>query len=89
MALQRRERLAAGFAWLVVRLRFLLLPGWIAAALAATLALPGLGSGEPLALGGLVPRDSEAIEAGERAARAVLAGEAGPRVDPAGVPPIS
>jgi RND superfamily putative drug exporter len=69
MALQRRERLAAGFAWLVVRLRFLLLPGWIAAALAATLALPGLGSGEPLALGGLVPRDSEAIEAGERAAR--------------------
>jgi hypothetical protein len=32
------------------------------------LALPGLGSGEPLALGGLVPRDSEAIEAGERAA---------------------
>ena len=31
----------------------------------------------------------EAIEAGERAARAVLAGEPGPRVDPAGVPPIS
>jgi hypothetical protein len=31
----------------------------------------------------------EAIEAGERAARAVLAGEAGPPVDPAGVPPIS
>ncbi len=31
----------------------------------------------------------EAIEAGERAARAVLAGEAGPRVDPSGVPPIS
>ena len=31
----------------------------------------------------------EAIEAGERAARAVLAGEPGPRVDPAEVPPIS
>ncbi len=31
----------------------------------------------------------EAIEAGERAARAVLAGEAGPRIDPSGVPPIS
>jgi oxygen-dependent protoporphyrinogen oxidase len=30
----------------------------------------------------------EAIEAGERAARAVLAGEAGPPVDPAAVPPI-
>jgi RND superfamily putative drug exporter len=64
----RRERLAAGFARLVVRLRFLVLPSWIAAALAATLALPGLGSGEPLALGGLVPRNSEAVETGERAA---------------------
>jgi protoporphyrinogen oxidase len=31
----------------------------------------------------------EAIEAGERAARAVLAGEAGPPVDPAGLPHIS
>ena len=31
----------------------------------------------------------EAIEAGERAARAALAGEAGPHVNPAGVPPIS
>jgi hypothetical protein len=31
----------------------------------------------------------EAIEAGERAARAVLAGEAGPRIDPSRVPPIS
>jgi hypothetical protein len=31
----------------------------------------------------------EAIEAGERAAAAVLAGEPGPRVDPAEVPPIS
>ncbi|MGH3031620.1 MAG: MMPL family transporter, partial [Gaiellaceae bacterium] len=65
----RRERRAAGFARVVVRLRFLLLPAWIAAAVAATVALPGLVGGEPLALGGLVPRDSEAIETGERAAR--------------------
>ncbi|MGH3093209.1 MAG: MMPL family transporter [Gaiellaceae bacterium] len=65
----RRERLAAAFARFVVRLRFLLLPAWIAAAVAATLGLPGLGSGEPLPLGGLVPRDSEALATGERAAR--------------------
>jgi hypothetical protein len=31
----------------------------------------------------------EAIEAGERAARAVLEGRPGPRVDPSEVPPIS
>ena len=68
MARLRRERLAAGFARIVVRLRFLVLPAWIAAALAATLALPGLGSGEPLALGGLIPKNSEAVERGERAA---------------------
>src|SRR5919106_6505844 len=69
MAPLRRERLAAGFARLVVGLRFLLLPAWIAAAVAATLVLPGLGSGEPLPLGGLVPRDSDALATGERAAR--------------------
>jgi putative drug exporter of the RND superfamily len=69
MAPLSRERLAAGFAKLVVGLRFLLLPAWIAAAVAATLGLPGLGTGEPLPLGGLVPRDSEALATGERAAR--------------------
>ncbi len=69
MAALTRERLAAAFARLVVGLRFLLLPAWIAAAVAATLGLPGLGSGEPLPLGGLVPRDSDALATGERAAR--------------------
>ncbi|HEX2044625.1 MAG TPA: MMPL family transporter [Gaiellaceae bacterium] len=69
MASHRRERLAAGLARLVVRLRLLVVAGWIAGAVVTTLALPGLGSGDPLALGGLVPRDSEAIEAGEREAR--------------------
>ena len=69
MAPLTRERLAAAFARLVVGLRFLLLPAWIAAAVAATLGLPGLGGGEPLPLGGLVPRDSDALATGERAAR--------------------
>jgi RND superfamily putative drug exporter len=54
------------FASAVVRLRHLLLAGWIAAAVATTLYLPGLGSGEPLELGGLIPDDSPAIEAGAR-----------------------
>jgi hypothetical protein len=31
----------------------------------------------------------EAIEAGERAAQAVLAGRPGPRIDPVAVPPIA
>jgi putative drug exporter of the RND superfamily len=54
------------FAISVVRLRYLVIAAWIAAAVAATLYLPGLRSGEPLELGGLVPDDSPAIEAGAR-----------------------
>jgi RND superfamily putative drug exporter len=54
------------FATWVVRLRYLLIAAWIAAAVATTLYLPGLRSGEPLELGGLVPDDSPAIEAGAR-----------------------
>jgi protoporphyrinogen oxidase len=57
----------------------------VAAVRAPALWLDGI-EGVHLAPGAAV---IEAIEAGERAARAVLAGEAGPRVDPAGVPPIS
>ena len=54
------------FATWVVRLRYVLIAAWIAAAVATTLYLPGLRSGEPLELGGLVPDDSPAIEAGAR-----------------------
>jgi RND superfamily putative drug exporter len=54
------------FAFSVVRLRYLVVAAWIAAAVGATLYLPGLRSGEPLELGGLVPDDSPAIEAGAR-----------------------
>jgi putative drug exporter of the RND superfamily len=58
-------RATHGFARLVVALRFLILPVWILVALGA-LTLPGLGSGSPPALGGLLPDESDAIEAGER-----------------------
>jgi putative drug exporter of the RND superfamily len=54
------------FAISIVRLRYLVIAAWIAAAVAATLYLPGLRSGEPLPLGGLVPDDSPAVEAGAR-----------------------
>jgi hypothetical protein len=43
------------FARGVVGLRWALVPAWVAAAAASALFLPSLGSGEPLALGGLVP----------------------------------
>jgi putative drug exporter of the RND superfamily len=54
------------FAGTVVALRFVIVPAWIAAAALCAAFLPGLGSGEPLALGGLVPKDAEAIRVAER-----------------------
>ncbi len=54
------------FATVVVRLRWLVIAAWIASAVATTVYLPGLGTGEPLELGGLIPDDSPAIEAGAR-----------------------
>ncbi len=54
------------FASVVVWLRYLVVAAWIAAAAATAIYLPGLGSGEPLELGGLLPEDSPAIDAGER-----------------------
>ena len=54
------------FASLLVRLRHLVVVAWIAAAVGTAVYLPGLGSGEALELGGLLPDDSPAIEAGER-----------------------
>jgi putative drug exporter of the RND superfamily len=63
-----RDALARLFAAVTVGLRWLILPAWIAAALASVLYLPALGSGEPLALGGLVPNDAEALQVGQREA---------------------
>jgi RND superfamily putative drug exporter len=63
-----RDALMGAFSRLVVGLRWLIVPAWIAAALGCAIYLPSLGSGEPLALGGLVPDDAEAIRVGAREA---------------------
>jgi putative drug exporter of the RND superfamily len=57
-----RERVVSVFAGVVVGLRFLVVPAWIAAALAVTWWLPGLGSGEPLPLGGLIPDNAKSAQ---------------------------
>jgi RND superfamily putative drug exporter len=63
-----RDALVRAFARFIVGLRWLVVPAWIAAAAACALYLPTLGSGEPLALGGLVPGDAEALRVGTRSA---------------------
>jgi hypothetical protein len=54
------------FAGAVVGLRFLVVLAWIAAALAVTWWMPGLGSGEPLPLGGLIPDNAESAQVAQR-----------------------
>ncbi len=51
------------FAWLVVRLRWLILLGWIVAAVAATRYLPPISKVEAGAIGDLVPTDTPALKA--------------------------
>jgi putative drug exporter of the RND superfamily len=63
-----RDRLTRLFASTVVGLRFVIVPAWLAAATLTAAFLPGLGSGEPLALGGLVPKNADALRVGERSA---------------------
>ena len=63
-----RDTLARLFAGVMVGLRWLIIPAWIVAALASVLYLPALGSGAPLALGGLIPNDAEALKVGQREA---------------------
>src|SRR5262245_31980782 len=54
-------------AWLVVRLRWPIVVGWIAVAVAAVVYLPTLEeAGDENSLLGLVPQDAEALAAGER-----------------------
>jgi putative drug exporter of the RND superfamily len=52
--------------WLVVRLRWLVVAGWVAAAIAATIWLPGLGSTQEANLGGLVPQNARAQQVERR-----------------------
>jgi RND superfamily putative drug exporter len=57
------------FARAVVRARVLVVAGWIAAAAAATVYLPGLAEAEGSPLGGLVAADAGALDVEERSAR--------------------
>jgi putative drug exporter of the RND superfamily len=61
-----RERAVRAFAGAVVGLRYLVVLAWIAAALAVTWWMPGLGSGEPLPLGGLIPENAESAQVAQR-----------------------
>ncbi|MGH3027117.1 MAG: hypothetical protein ACRDMW_01035, partial [Gaiellaceae bacterium] len=56
------------FSQLVVRLRWLVVAGWIVGAVAATLYLPSLQDAESSRLSDLVPEDAEAVETGRRSA---------------------
>jgi RND superfamily putative drug exporter len=61
--------MSRALAWTVVRLRWLVAVAWIAAAAAATLALPSLSTASSVSLSGLVPEDAEALETSARTAR--------------------
>lgn len=64
-----RERVTRLLVGAVIGLRYVLAPAWIAAALAITWYLPGLGSGEPLPLGGLVPKEADSVEVAQQEAK--------------------
>jgi RND superfamily putative drug exporter len=51
-----------GAVWLLLRLRFLIIPAWIVAAVLAAQQLPGLGGKRSSPLGGLVPGSAPAID---------------------------
>jgi putative drug exporter of the RND superfamily len=48
-------------AWLILRLRLLVVPAWIAAAVLVTMHLPSFAGRQPSATGGLVPTSSPAL----------------------------
>lgn len=52
---------------LIVALRFLIVPAWIAAAIWASLSLPSIFGSEASELGSLLPRNSKALEVEEEA----------------------
>jgi len=62
-------RMARGYARAVVALRFLLLPAWIAAAVAATISLPAFDTTATSGLGSIVPEHSTAVATEKRALR--------------------
>jgi RND superfamily putative drug exporter len=66
----RRNALARAIAWLIVRLRWPIVLGWIAAAIASVVYLPSLqAAGDETSLVGLVPQDAESLDVGLRSAQ--------------------
>lgn len=63
------QRLARMYAWTVVALRPLVVVAWVAAAVAAVVALPGLSSSSTAPIGDIVPTRAKALVAQERALR--------------------
>ncbi len=62
-------RVARSSAFLIVRARFLIVPGWILAAVLATLYLPGPAATQSSVLGTLIPQDAPALQAEIRSVR--------------------
>lgn len=61
---------ARSAAWLIVALRWPIVVGWIAVAIAGIVYLPSLeDAGDETSLIGLVPEDAESIQTGLRSAR--------------------
>jgi RND superfamily putative drug exporter len=56
-------RLARSSAWVIMRLRYLLVPGWILGAILATIYLPAPGTDQSSLLGTLIPSDAPALQA--------------------------
>ncbi|HWC26189.1 MAG TPA: MMPL family transporter [Solirubrobacteraceae bacterium] len=64
----RRRTVPERFAALIVRARVVIVVGWVAIAVAVTLALPSIREAQVGALGDLVPAGAEAIETEQRSA---------------------
>jgi hypothetical protein len=66
-SVSKGERFWRGYARIVVALRFVIVAGWIAAAVAAAWFLPSLSSAGGSPLGDIVPSESAALDAQQRA----------------------
>ena len=62
-------RVSRSFAWIIMRLRYLLVPGWILVAILAATYLPGPGEAQSSLLGTLIPNDAPALQAEARSFR--------------------
>jgi RND superfamily putative drug exporter len=65
----RRTAFARAFAWTVVRLRLVILAGWIAAAIGAGVFLPSLEDAGSLPATSLLPNDSDSLDTTARTQR--------------------